>query len=289
VANAELTEQKVVRGWPSDVPRMRVRLAVAADVPVLERLVPAAGVDLGEPMADAICSGQMGQAYRAALAGSGAQYGRPAFMRAVAAACTEQGPNGGYVVTSLVLVAEHSDDGVIGAVVALPSPDAAARYVGLVGRNDPEEARDHLIGSAQLALTKVSALAVAQEYRRLGVGAALLSNVTKLGFLVGLFYVYGQMPDRPGLPEFYRRQGFEVYPAGARLDLSITFGMRVGIHADASERLFVRTRRPIQTAYLGDGVTELRPLQEADESAWMTPDPADTSPPWPLPDGAIRT
>jgi GNAT superfamily N-acetyltransferase len=93
-----------------------------------------------------------------------------------------------------------------------------------------------------MGLAKVSALAVAEHARRAGVGAALLSRAKRLFFHHGYLYVYGQMPARPGLAEFYRRQGFEVKQPGEGLDLQVLFGFPAGIRPVRGERLFVRAR-----------------------------------------------
>jgi GNAT superfamily N-acetyltransferase len=85
-------------------------------------------------------------------------------------------------------------------------------------------------------------LAVAAPARRASVGSALLSRVKRIYFHHGYIYVYGQMPDRPGLPEFYQHQGFEVKRPGAGLDLWVISGMPSGLYPDAAERIFVRVR-----------------------------------------------
>jgi len=50
---AGLTEQELVRGWNTGTPRVKIRLATAADVPAVEQLLPAAEVDLTDQMAEA--------------------------------------------------------------------------------------------------------------------------------------------------------------------------------------------------------------------------------------------
>lgn len=93
-----------------------------------------------------------------------------------------------------------------------------------------------------MAVAKISALAVDEPFRRTGIGAALLSRVRKIYFYNGYLYVYGQMPDRPGLAEFYARQGFEVRAPGEGLDLRAVFGIHGTVHPEPDERLFIRKR-----------------------------------------------
>jgi GNAT superfamily N-acetyltransferase len=105
-----------------------------------------------------------------------------------------------------------------------------------------EEDTQALVSLGAMAITKVAALAVAESARNQGIGAALLSRVKRLYFHHGYLYVYGQMPHRPGLPEFYRRQGFEVKQPGEPLDLWVVFGIPVVVHSGPDHRLFVRGR-----------------------------------------------
>jgi hypothetical protein len=52
--------------------------------------------------------------------------------------------------------------------------------------------------------------------------------------------IYGQMPSTPGLDAFYRRNGFQVLPDGAGLDLWVIFGTRYHVHTGHGERFFIR-------------------------------------------------
>jgi GNAT superfamily N-acetyltransferase len=243
---AELTEQKLIRGWTTGVPRVKVRLATPTDLPAIADLVTAADVDLGAPMTAAMREGTMGQAHRTALANRRPEHGCPAFTRAMAEAFGTHGADHAYLAAALVLVAEHRDHGVIGTVVVYPPPNVADQYVahaerGTTAGNSTDDIRK-LISAGAIGLAKVSALAVTESARRTGIGGALLARVKKIYFHHGYFYVYGQMPDRPGLPEFYRHQGFEVKEPGADLDLWVVFGIPGGIYPGPGERIFVRGR-----------------------------------------------
>ncbi|MET9263743.1 GNAT family N-acetyltransferase [Amycolatopsis sp. NPDC004079] len=239
-----MTEQKLIRGWASGTAGVKIRLATADDIPAIAELAPAAGLELGAEMAEAIRSGAMGTAHRAGLAGRGREHGQPAFSRAIAQAFAEHGPDHVYAVAALVLVAEHREHGVIGTVIAFPPGNVAEQYVEHAERTGAAapDVRKIIAGGA-IALAKVSALAVAEPHRGSGIGAALLSRTKKVYFANGYIYVYGQIrPDRPGLAAFYRRQGFDVREPDEGLDLWVVFGIPGGILPDQGERFFVRGR-----------------------------------------------
>src|ERR1035441_3037706 len=64
----EITEHKLVHGWAS-APRVRVRQAVASDLPAVAKLAVLAGVQLDDYLADAVIAGTAGMALRAGLRG----------------------------------------------------------------------------------------------------------------------------------------------------------------------------------------------------------------------------
>ncbi|MCO1575140.1 GNAT family N-acetyltransferase [Crossiella sp. SN42] len=234
-----LSERKLLQGWTTAVPRTRVRLATTADLPVITRLLPEAGVDLGERVEAGLAEGTVGQAHRAALAQRGENHGTPGFLRAMAEAFAV-GPDTAYLAATVVLVAEHREDGVLGVVVAFPPPNVAERL--LIADDAAAQHNLQVLVQGVSGLAKVSALVVDSSARRRGVGAALLSAVRRLFFYHGYLYVYGQMPQRPGLADFYAAQGFQVYEPGQSLDLWTVFGVPGGIVPEQGEQLFVRGR-----------------------------------------------
>ncbi|RSM80471.1 hypothetical protein DL991_10090 [Amycolatopsis sp. WAC 01375] len=238
-----MTEQKLIRGWPSGTAGVKIRLATARDTPAIAELAPAAGIELTPAMADAIRAGVMGRAHRAGRA-RGREHGQPGFSRAVAQAFTDQGPDQAFAAASLVLVAEHREHGVVGTVIALPPPNVTEQFMTHAERMNaaaPEVRKLMLVGI--LGLAKVAVLAVAEAHQGSGLGAALLSRIKKIFFAHGYVFVYGQIrPDRPDLAAFYQRQGFHVQEPDEGLDLWVVFGIPGGIQPDQGERFFVRTR-----------------------------------------------
>ncbi|ATY17282.1 GNAT family N-acetyltransferase (plasmid) [Amycolatopsis sp. AA4] len=238
---SKLTERKLIKGSTTRAPGVVIRLAGADDVAAVERMAPVAGTTLGEVLAEAIRSGAMGSAHRAALAAGGGDRGREAFTHAIARAAAEHDQFHAYAVAAVVLVAAHRDHGVVGAEIVFPPVHVAENYVTYArnaGANSREQGKLLAVGAVGLA--KVSALVVDESHRGRGLGAALLGQARRIFFAHGYPLVYGQIPaDRPDLAGFYQCQGFEVRRPEDRLDLETVFGIPGGIRPDRGERFFV--------------------------------------------------
>lgn len=91
-------------------------------------------------------------------------------------------------------------------------------------------------------LTRIKALAVAEQARGANVGGSLLKRARQVYFHLGYRTIYGAMPPTPGLDHFYHRKGFTVLEPGQPLDLWAVFGDDAKIFPDNGERLFVRHR-----------------------------------------------
>ena len=100
--DGEITEHKLVHGWAS-APRVRVRQAVASDLPAVAKLAALAGV---QTAGMALCAGLRG--------------GWDGFTRCMAEQffAHRDDPLPAYLAAALVLVAEHRDRGVVGALIA---------------------------------------------------------------------------------------------------------------------------------------------------------------------------
>jgi GNAT superfamily N-acetyltransferase len=217
-----------------------VRQALPADMGTVCELTGLAGVKMEEELVGAVASGAAGLALRAGLSG-----GLEGFHRHLAEqflAHRDQ-PLQAYLSAALVLVAEHRDQGVLGAVVAYPPPNIAQVHLDRTRRSitDPRE-REQLMMAGAIGLAKVKALAVAEPARGRNIGGALLLRCRQVFFACGYIIVYGQMPPVPGLDAFYRRNGFEVLGHGEGLDLWPVFGVHSLISNEPGERFFIRYR-----------------------------------------------
>jgi GNAT superfamily N-acetyltransferase len=232
----EITEHKLVHGWAS-APRVRVRQAVASDLPAVAKLAVLAGVQLDDYLADAVIAGTAGMALRAGLRG-----GWDGFTRCMAEQffAYRDDPLPAYLAAALVLVAEHRDRSVVGALIAYPPAHVAQDHLGFTRHiiTDPRE-RGKLVMVGATAIAKVKAVAVDESARGHNIGGSLLKRCKQVYSHCRYQIIYGQMPPVPGLDAFYRRNGFEVLAKGAELDLWVVFGVHSRIRAGQDERFFI--------------------------------------------------
>jgi GNAT superfamily N-acetyltransferase len=233
----DLTERKLVQGWAS-VPRVRVRQAVAADLPEVRELSAVAGPRVEDELAEAVADGRSGSVLRAGLRG-----GREEFARHLAGEFFRHrdDPARAHLAASLVLVAEHQDDGVVGTLIACPPVNLTAMHLQATRKTitDPRE-RDKLMMAGAIGAAKVKAVAVKEAARGRNIGGSLLQRCRQVYFRCGYLMIYGQMPPRPGLEAFYQRNGFQVLGEGEALDLWVVFGVHSRIDTGDGERFFVR-------------------------------------------------
>lgn len=228
-----MTDRKLDRGWAA-VPGVRIRQAVHADMDMVRELSLLAGVTLEDEILDAVRAGTAGQALRAGLSRGHDGFAEHMAEQMVA---NRDHPLIAYLSAALILVADHREHGVIGALVAYPPPNVAEIHVDAVP--DPQH-KELMMMSGAIGVAKVRAVAVAEQARGKNIGGALLKRCKQVFFACEYAVVYGTMAPTPGLPEFYRRNGFEVLADGEPLDLWAVFGVHAVIKADAGERFFIR-------------------------------------------------
>jgi GNAT superfamily N-acetyltransferase len=239
MTSVSVTERKLDKGWPA-APGVRIRQALPADMGTVRELATLAGVSIEDELAGAVASGAAGQALRAGLRG-----GLPGFQRHMAEQFVAHGDEilQAYLSAALVLVADHRDHGVLGTVVAYPSPNIT--QIHLDGTRDTitdPRGQNTLVMAGAVGLAKIKALAVAESARGQNIGGSLLVRCRQVFFACGYLMLYGQMPPTPGLDVFYRRNGFEVLGHGEGLDLWPVFGVHSRVDADQGERFFFRYR-----------------------------------------------
>lgn len=234
-----LTEAQLIDGWTLES-GVRLRLARTQDLPAVRELVPLAGVPFEDDIAAAIESGVAGAALLAGVRG-----GQDAFQRHLAEQffTSQDGDQRvPFLHATVVLVAEHDNDGVIGVVVAYAPVAVIRQMVQQAGRLGID-ATQIVLGGA-LGLVRIKALAVKPSARRHGVGAALLQLCRHLYAHCGYLTMYGQMPPTEGLDGFYRRHGFEVLEPGTGFDPWVVFGFHANIHPEPDERVFIADLPP---------------------------------------------
>lgn len=237
----DLSGQHLVDGWPAGE-QVRVRLARGADMAAVRRLTALAGVQLEEQVVDAVEAGVGGAALRLGLDG-----GPEAVMRHMAEKFA--GPQGTaprrlLPPVTLVLVAEHDQHGVIGAVLAYPPNGVIQQFVEHQRRAGASgQQLFQLVMAGVMWMVRIKAIAVDESMRGRGIGSALLYRCQQVYTYCGYMISYGQMADTPALERFYRAHGFEVLPRGSGFDPWVVLGVHAEIRPDPGKRTFVRHQK----------------------------------------------
>ncbi|WNV84727.1 hypothetical protein [Umezawaea sp. Da 62-37] len=237
-SSERVSENKLVHGWAS-APRVRVRQAQAKDITDVAALAALAQVTLEAPVRDAMQTGTAGAGLRAGLRSGG----HAGYRRFMSIRFSEETlfPMRPYMDAALVLVAEHRDDGLVGALIAYPPVNVAENVVAAMReQGSGEEEQSRILLSIGMFLTRVKAVAVAEPSRSRTIGGSLLKRCRQVYAQCGYRRTYGAMPSTPGLEEFYRKAAFDVYDHGRPLDLTTMLGTPTFVTPDAGERIFTR-------------------------------------------------
>ncbi|MEU7800761.1 GNAT family N-acetyltransferase [Micromonospora arborensis] len=227
---------------PPDSSAVRIRLAGRNDMPIVRGLSTLAGVNLDEEIVEAVNIGIAGAALRAGFDG-----GRHAFMEHMAEQVyVNQRRNQARTVqhTVLVLVAEHEQHGIVGALVAYPPTNVIdqvidhARASGASG-----EQLMRLFCSGVMSLVRIKAIAVTESQRGLGIGGSLLRRCWQIYERSGYMMIFGQSDDTAGLQRFFHRHGFEFLKPDIGFDSWVIFGVHVDVRPDIGCRTFIWRRR----------------------------------------------
>ncbi|WP_330441337.1 GNAT family N-acetyltransferase (plasmid) [Micromonospora sp. NBC_00821] len=236
-----MTETDLVEGW-SPLPQVRIRQALAEDIGAVTALSRMAGVDIEDEVMDAVRTGTAGSEVRAGLR----EGGKDGFLRVMAGRFAEYqsgDPRQLFPHVTLVLVAEHDEQGVVGALVAYPPLGVVGQMLQLNQRvGGGVEQAMQILTMGVVRICRVKSLAVASQVRGHGIGAALLGYCHKVYAHLGYLIVYGQASTTPGLDAFYRRQGFEVLDIGVGFDPWVVFGVHADIRPGLQERTFIWNR-----------------------------------------------
>jgi GNAT superfamily N-acetyltransferase len=226
-------------------PGIRIRHATAADLPAVRELTASAGCPLDDELAAAVKAGDAGSALRAGVEGGG----RDTFTYRMAEklhGSPPPPPLAAAKAASLILVAERSgsdsssDIGeVIGALSAGPPSGVIRSCLDQLPHLPPIE-RGKIVMSGLIFMSKLYAIATVPSARGQGVASALIRYYRDVYTRCGYRVLYGEMDAGSGLEPFYRRNGFEMVPVGAALDLYFVFGHEIRVGAGPGERIFVR-------------------------------------------------
>lgn len=237
--SSSVTEDNLVHGWAL-ASGARIRQATAADVDAIATVAELAQVPFEEPFRAALLDGSAGAGLRLGL-----RDGPEAYLRYMGEQfdAHQHNPMVVYLQAALMLVAEQTDHGVVGGLMAYPPivvADKMARTLHRAGF-PAHECYKHVLITG-IALTRIKALGVIEHARGAHLGTALLRHCREVYFACNYETIYGMMPDTPGLESFYQRAGFDVLTVGAPLDLWVLFGRNALISPGPGERIFQRSR-----------------------------------------------
>lgn len=236
------TERDLVDGWPLG-PELRIRQARSEDMGAVAALSALTGVQLEPEVTDAVATGIAAEGLRAFARG-----GKDGLMRHMAEQFfAHQGGDTAvpFQHVTLVLVAEHAEQGVVGALVAYPPVGVIQQMLDHLRRTGggPNQATQVVLMGA-IAMARIKALAVLEQMRGRGIGSALLQRALQIYDECGYMIVYGQAPGTTGLDLFYQEQDFDVLAPGTGFDPWVVFGEHVDIRPDPTERIFIWNRPP---------------------------------------------
>ncbi|MGR3875663.1 GNAT family N-acetyltransferase [Streptomyces graminifolii] len=223
-----LTRQKVTDGLPGP-DGVRIRYAVPEEAGVVTELVKMADDDMETGHLEALADGQCGTWLLDALAGID-----PAepLVRALSAGDLQPAA----AALSLPLVAQDRDGHVIGALLTVPSGRIISDIAQLPG------SQQHALLS-MLKYAKIKALAVREDARGHGVGAALLKRCVQVYWQLDYMLLFGEFATERDLGPYYRPQGFTVLRPGQAIDVgTLLAGVPVHLGAGPGETFFYRWR-----------------------------------------------
>jgi GNAT superfamily N-acetyltransferase len=209
----------------------------------VRRLTAQAGSLLEDEVVDAVDAGVSGAALRLGLG-----RGQEKFMQYMAEKFTgPQGADLGRLLppTMLVLVAEHDEHGVVGAVVAYPPGGVIHQLVEQQRRIGVDGQRlFQLVMAGVMWIVRIKAIAVDEAMRGHGIGSALLYRCQQVYAHCGYMITYGQMADSAALERFYRNQDFDVLERDSGFDPWVVLGIHAEIRPDPGERTFLQHQEP---------------------------------------------
>lgn len=225
---ARITKQKMIDGLPGPQ-GVRIRYAVPEEAAVVTALLETAADDLETGHLEALAEGRCGTWLLDALAG--ASLTEP-LVRTAAAGDLKPAA----AAMSLPLVAQDRDGQVIGALLAVPSGTVISTVSQLPGHEQ------HALLS-MLKYAKIKAVAVREDARGRGIGAALLKRCVQVYWQLDYMLLFGEFETPRELAPYYTRQGFTVLRPGQTIDVgTLLAGVPIQLGAGPGETFFYRWR-----------------------------------------------
>lgn len=198
---------------------VELRFARAADIPLVRELTESAHAPIHSKLANAVTDETAGGALRIGL-----NKGQQAFTWELARLLhTSQDLIDVFIPLSLVLVADHPDYGVIGALTAGPPSTTARTIYEIFGSSS---IRQQLTMALTSAIAKVEAVATAPTWQGLGAGSALLAKCSDVYARCDYRLLYG-FTKANDLDGFYLHNGFDVFAQDEHLDLWPILGVHI--------------------------------------------------------------
>ncbi|WP_240436156.1 GNAT family N-acetyltransferase [Streptomyces sp. CC0208] len=113
---------------------------------------------------------------------------------------------------SLPLVARDSESNVVGALLGVPSGTVISGLARLPGSRQA-------VLLSMLAYAKIKAVAVSEDARRRGIGAALLARCVQVYWQLDYTLLFGEFDTERDLGPYYTRQGFSVLQPGQGIEV----------------------------------------------------------------------
>ncbi|MFJ9250317.1 GNAT family N-acetyltransferase [Streptomyces sp. NPDC101776] len=222
-----LTKQKVIDGL-SGPDGVRIRYAVPEEAGAVTELAKMADDDMETGHLEALAAGQCGTWLLDSLAGID-----PAepLVRALSAGDLQPAA----AALSLPLVARDRDGQVVGALLAVPSGRITSGIAQLPG------SRQQALLS-MLKYAKIKAVAVREDARGRGIGAALLKRCVQVYWQLDYMLLFGEFATERDLGPYYTRQGFTVLGSGQAIDVGTLTGVPLQLFAGPGETFFYRWR-----------------------------------------------
>jgi GNAT superfamily N-acetyltransferase len=227
-----LTKQKVVDGLPGP-DGVRIRYAVPEEADAVTELLKMADDDLETGHLEALADGQCGTWLLDALAGL-------SLTEPLVRAATADRLQPAAAALSLPLVAQDRDGQVVGALLGVPSGTVIGTVAQLAGY------QQHALLS-MLKYAKIKGLAVRDDARGRGIGAALLKRCVQVYWQLDYMLLFGEFDTARDLGPYYTRQGFTVMRPGETIDVgTLLAGVPVQLGAGPGETFFYRWRGNIR-------------------------------------------